>query len=70
MGKVIEWVVVIFLWIVAAAFTISDLLCVLALFHNRKDREFLLVIGTVVIVFAMFAACAVYGALRVGRCLV
>ena len=69
MIRIIEWAAVVFLWIVAASFTISDLLCVLALFHNRKDREFLLVIGTVVIVFAMFAACAVYGALRVGRCL-
>ena len=66
---VIAWVVTIFLWMIAAAFAVSDGLILLALIHHRKDREFVLVLGVVMVLFAMFAAGAAYGALAVGRCL-
>ena len=66
---VIQWAVTIFLWLVAAAFSVSDFLCVLALIHRRRDQEFALVFGVVILIFAMFAAMAAYAALAAGRCL-
>ena len=66
---VIMWAVTVLLWVIAGAFAVSDGLIVLALFHHRKDREFVLILGVVTVVFAVFAAGAAYGALAVGRCL-
>ena len=65
----IRWFAVILLWAIAAAFAGSDVLCVMALVHHRKDPEFRVVLSVVVMIFAVFAAGAAYAALAVGRCL-
>ena len=69
MIRVIEWAAVIMLWLVAVAFVGSDILCILAMIHHRKDREMLVVFAGVTLMFAMIGAGAVYAALMVGRCL-
>ena len=66
---IIEYITVVLLWIVAVAFMASDVLCMLALFHHRKDREFVLIFAVVVVMFALFGAGAAYAAIAVGRCL-
>ena len=66
---VIAWAVTIFLWVIAAAFAVSNVLILLALIHHRKDMEFVLILGVVFVVFAIFAAGAACGALAAGRTL-
>lgn len=69
MITVFQWALVVFLWIMATAFLLSDVLMVLALVHNRKDRELVLVVCAVLFLFTLFGCGAAYAALSVGRCL-
>ena len=60
-------VLAVFLWVVAAAFAISDLLVLRALFHFRDDREILVICSVVLVVFAAVCGGMVLAALAVGR---
>lgn len=66
---VLAWAVTIFLWVIAVAFAVSNVLILLALIHHRKDMEFVLILGVVFVAFAILAAGAACGALAVGRTL-
>ena len=60
-------VLVAFLWIVAGAFAISDLLVMMALLHFRDDREIRIICFAALVVFAA-VCCGVAGAaMNVGR---
>ena len=67
---VLAWMTVGILWMLAAAFAVSDVLCILAaVFHFRKEPELAAIYVMVVLVFTIFSAGAAYAALAVGRCL-
>ena len=65
----IERAAVVLLWILAASFAGSGLMCFLAVTHHWEDREFSVVFAAVAVIFAIFSAAAVYAALAVGRSL-
>ena len=70
MIKLFGWFLVVVLWIIAGAFAVSDILCLLALVHrDEKDRNWTIAWAVVVLVFAMLGAGSAYAALAVGRCL-
>ena len=66
---VIQWAATILLWLAAGAFFFSGILLAMMMLRNRRDREMSLMIGVIVVLFAVFSALAVCGALAVGRCL-
>ena len=70
MMTVLIWFSVIVLWIIAAAFAVSDILFILAvIYHFRKDRELTAIYAVVIPIFGIFSAGSAYAALAVWRCL-
>ena len=68
MMVILAWVTVGILWLIAAAFAVSDILCLLGVIHHfRKDPELAAVYVVVVIIFAVFSVGAAWSALAVGR---
>ena len=68
MITVIKWAAWILMWVIAVAFAWSDVLCMMTLFHYRKERTSLIVVAAI-LAFALIAAAAVYAAITIGRCL-
>ena len=68
MITVIKWAAWILMWVIAVAFAWSDVLCMMTLFHYRKERTLLIVVAAI-LAFALIAAAAVYAAMTIGRCL-
>ena len=64
----IKWAAWILMWVIAVAFAWSDVLCMMTLFHYRKERTSLIVVAAI-LAFALIAAAAVYAAITIGRCL-
>ena len=68
MIQVLGWFGVAVLWIIAAAFAFSDVLCILALAHHaRRDPELVIVYAVVILMFTVFGVAAAYVALSIGR---
>ena len=68
MITVIKWAAWILMWVIAVAFAWSDVLCMMTLFHYRKERTSLIVVAAI-LAFALIAASAVYVAMTIWRCL-
>ena len=66
MITVIKWAAWILMWVIAVAFAWSDVLCMMTLFHYRKERTSLIVVAAI-LAFALIAAAAVYAAMTIGR---
>lgn len=67
---VLGWMAAGILWMIAAAFAVSDILCILAaVFHFKKEPELAAIYGVVILLFAIFSVGAAYAALAVGRSL-
>ena len=69
MITVIKWAAWILMWVIAVAFAWSDVLCMITLFHYRKERTTSLIVVAAILAFTLIAAAAVYAAMTIGRCL-
>lgn len=67
MITVIKWATWILMWIMTVAFAWSDVMCMIAIIHYRKDRKFMLTICAFCLAFTVIAAAALYTALSIGR---
>lgn len=68
MIQALGWFVVVVMWIIAAAFAFSDVLCILALVHHaRRDPELVIVYAVVFLLFTLFGVAAAFVALSIGR---